>query len=100
VLFNTSGAYADIYAARANITRSSFYRAWKRSKYDVNTINSTNPAVHARKRKLLNLAFTEQSLKAAGPLMAVHIDRWIELLTKDSEKSKPWSPPPQYGLVD
>jgi cytochrome P450 len=98
VLFNTSGAYADIYAARANITRSSFYRAWKRSKYDVNTINSTNPAVHARKRKLLNLAFTEQSLKAAGPLMAVHIDRWIELLTKDSEKSKPWPPPRNMAL--
>jgi cytochrome P450 len=91
VLFNTPRAFTDIYAARANITRSGFYRAWKRNKDDVSTINSTEPAVHAKKRKALNLAFTEQSLKAAGPLMAVHVDRWIELIVSDSNEE--WSPP-------
>jgi cytochrome P450 len=91
VLFNNPRAYADIYAARANITRSSFYRTWKRGKHAVNTINSTDPAIHAKKRKALNLAFTEQSLKAAGPLMVVHIDRWIELLANESKAE--WSFP-------
>ncbi|KAF2795475.1 benzoate 4-monooxygenase cytochrome P450 [Melanomma pulvis-pyrius CBS 109.77] len=93
VLFNTPRAHADIYAARANTTRSGFYRAWKRGKDDVNTINSIDPLIHARKRKTLNLAFTEQSLKAAGPLMAVHVDRWIELLTSDANESEIWSTP-------
>jgi cytochrome P450 len=93
VLFNTPRAYADIYAARANLARSGFYRAWKRDKQDVNTINSTEPAVHAKKRRTLNLAFTERSLKAAGPFMAAHIDRWIELLSSDSEVNGGWSVP-------
>jgi cytochrome P450 len=49
------------------------------------TINSTVPAIHAKKRKASNLAFTEQSLKASGPLMAAHIDRWIDLLVNESK---------------
>ena len=95
VLFNNPQAFSDIYGARANITRSGFYRAWKRNEHDVSTITATDPALHAKKRKALNLAFTEQSLKAAGPLMAAHIDRWIELLTASSGED--WSPPRNLG---
>ncbi|KAH7412370.1 cytochrome P450 monooxygenase-like protein [Phaeosphaeria sp. MPI-PUGE-AT-0046c] len=91
VLFNKPQAYQDIYGARAKITRSGFYRSWKRNEHDVNTITATEPALHAKKRKALNLAFSEQSLKAAGPLMAEHIDRWIELLTSDAGDG--WSSP-------
>jgi cytochrome P450 len=91
VLFNKPQAFQDIYGARANITRSGFYRSWKRNEHDVNTITATEPALHAKKRKALNLAFSEQSLKAAGPLMAEHIDRWVELLTSDAGNG--WSSP-------
>jgi cytochrome P450 len=95
VLFNSTRAYAEIYGARANITRSGFYRAWKRNMHDASTITSTEPAVHAKKRKALNLAFTEQSLKAAGPLMSAHIDRWVELLVGDATDE--WSPARNLG---
>jgi len=91
VLFNTQRAFVDIYSARANTARSGFYRAWKRNVHDLNTISCTEPALHAKKRKALNLAFTEQSLKIAGPLMAAHIDRWDELLAGDAAET--WSPP-------
>lgn len=47
---------------------------------DIHTINLIEPEVHAKKRKTLNLAFTKQSLKAAAPIMAAHIDRWVDLL--------------------
>lgn len=80
VLFNSARAHGDIYGPRANNTRSRFYKTWKRAKDDVHTVNATEPAIHAKRRKLLNLIFTEQSLKAASPLVAAHIDRWIELL--------------------
>ncbi|KAF2804404.1 benzoate 4-monooxygenase cytochrome P450 [Mytilinidion resinicola] len=80
ILFNTTRAYADIYGPRANTTRSAFYKMWQRSEHDVNTITATDPVLHAKKRRLLNLAFTEQSLKAASPFLVRHIDRWAELL--------------------
>jgi cytochrome P450 len=49
--------------------------------------------IHARKRRLLNLAFTERSLKAAVPFLAKHIDRWNDLLlSADKEpRSNEWS---------
>jgi cytochrome P450 len=92
VLFNNPHAHTDIYGFRANITRSSFYRAWRRHKDDVHVLNSTNPELHSRKRKLLQLAFTEQSLKAASPLMVEHIKRWIELLCGNLDADG-WSDP-------
>jgi hypothetical protein len=52
VPFNSTRAYLDIYGARANITRSGFYQAWKRNKHDVSTINSTDPAIMQRRRRL------------------------------------------------
>ncbi|PSN60393.1 benzoate 4-monooxygenase cytochrome-like protein P450 [Corynespora cassiicola Philippines] len=85
VLFNTPSAHTDIYGVRANTTRSSFYISWKRNEEDVHTINSTDPVVHAKKRKLLNLVFTEQSLRAFDPFIISHVDRWVELNTMPAE---------------
>ncbi|KAF1976971.1 cytochrome P450 [Bimuria novae-zelandiae CBS 107.79] len=85
VLFNSPKAYADIHGTRANTTRGSFYRAWKRDEHDVTVMNSTDPARHAKLRKLLNLAFTDQSLKASSPVIAKHVDRWVYLLTSTNE---------------
>ncbi|PVI01002.1 benzoate 4-monooxygenase cytochrome P450 [Periconia macrospinosa] len=92
VLFNSTRAYNDVHGLRANIKRGSFYKAWKRNENDVQTISSTEPKEHAKKRKLLNLVFTEQSLKAASPLLISHIDRWMELLRAVGEEDS-WSPP-------
>lgn len=96
VLFNTPGAFNDIYASRGNTTRSSFYRAWKRNERDVTIFNSTEPAAHAKRRRILNLAFTEQSLKASGPLMTAHIDRWIEILIEEATET--WSSPRNVAM--
>lgn len=38
-----------------------------------------------------SLALTEQSFKAAAPMMASHIDQWIELLARDTDDG--WSIP-------
>ena len=50
---------------------------------------------HTRLRKLLNQAFTEQSLRAAEPFMIKHIDRWNELLVADGD----WSPPANFATL-
>lgn len=91
VLFNNSRAYVDIYGPRANTCRSNFYSAWRRHNKDIHVMNQTPLDLHARERKLLNLAFTEQSLKASGPIIVRHVDRWIELLCEGSGPEG-WSP--------
>ncbi|PVH97227.1 benzoate 4-monooxygenase cytochrome P450 [Periconia macrospinosa] len=92
VLFRTPGAQNDIYNHKANVRRSSFYDALVRHKDDRNTLNSTNIALHARKRRSLDLAFTEQSIRAASPIVAKHIDRWNDRLLGETD-DEGWSMP-------
>jgi cytochrome P450 len=47
-----------------------------------------------KRRKLLNLIFTEQSLKAWSPIVSRNVDRWIELLAgPGGEEGERWSQP-------
>ena len=66
---------------------------------DLHVLGTTDVALHAHKRRLLNLAFTDRLVKASGPFMARHIDRWHELLLGDREEAteserdtEGWSP--------
>ena len=62
-----------------------------RNENDVNTLSCTDVEQHARKRRLLNLAFTDKSTKAAAEFMTQHTDRWDELLAP--EDGQEWSEP-------
>lgn len=94
LLFNTPEANNSLFAHRSNVCKSNFYVAWQRDKDDVQTLNCTGVAEHASKRKLLSLAFTDQSIKASGAFMAKHIDRWNEILIGDKpEGIEEWSKP-------
>lgn len=85
MLFNSPRAYTDIHGTRVNIIRGNFYKAWKRDGTDLHTVNAIEPELHAKRRKLLNLAFTEQSLKAMSPIITKHIDRWTFLLSRGAD---------------
>ena len=37
-------------------------------------------AIHAKKRRLLNLVFTDKAVRSAGAFINKHLDRWHELL--------------------
>ncbi|PHH70587.1 hypothetical protein CDD80_5905 [Ophiocordyceps camponoti-rufipedis] len=77
VLFRGPAAHADIYGARSNVRRSCFYRAFNRTrKIDETTFTTTDVAAHARKRKVLNVCFTERLVKAAAPFIVRHVDRF------------------------
>lgn len=94
VVFNSPDAYNSIFSHKANVKRSKFYDTWSRNADDINALMTSDMELHARKRRLLNLAFTDHSVKAAGPFMAKHIDRWNELLLGSDEKSDDgWSSP-------
>lgn len=94
VVFNSPDAYNSIFSHKANVKRSKFYDTWSRNADDVNALMTSDVEVHARKRRLLNLAFTDHSVKAASPFIAKHTDRWnLLLLDSSKEGDDVWSSP-------
>lgn len=92
VVFNSPNAYNSIFSHKANVKRSKFYDLWSRNSDDINALMTSDMELHARKRRLLNLAFTDHSVKAASPFIAKHVDRWNELLLESKEKGNDtWS---------
>ena len=80
ILFRNPNAYNCIYNSKANVRKADFYAAWRKNGKDRNTLSETDVGEHARRRRLLNLAFNEKSLKASEAFHSRHIDRWHELL--------------------
>ena len=93
VVFNSPDAYNSIFSYKANEKRTNFYDAWSRDEKDVNTLMTSDVEIHADKRHLLDLAFTDNFVKAAGPFMSTHIDRWNELMLESSRDVDDWSSP-------
>ena len=89
--FQSAQALRDILGFKSNVQRSKDYELWQRTETDINTINTSNVALHHKKRRILNLSFTEKSVRAAGVFIQRHVDRWNELLT--DEEGKSWSRP-------
>ncbi|KAF1949995.1 benzoate 4-monooxygenase cytochrome P450 [Byssothecium circinans] len=90
VLFRSAQASNDIYGHGANVKKSNFYDSWPKNKHDFNTLSTTDPALHLKKRKLLKLAVNEWTAEAAASIIAKHIDRWNELTIDDVAKGE-WS---------
>ena len=67
------------------------YTIWQRNEDDVNTVNTLDPVIHARKRRILNGVFTEKTIRAAGVFINQHIDRWIDLIAEGGDSD--WSSP-------
>jgi hypothetical protein len=84
VVFLAQQAYRDIYGFKANVRRSKSYEAWNTAT-EPNTALTIDPAAHARKRKILNQAFTEKSVKSAVSFVIQHTERWIDLLVADKD---------------
>ncbi|KAI1097858.1 benzoate 4-monooxygenase cytochrome P450 [Jackrogersella minutella] len=95
VVFNSPEAYADIYSMKSNARRSHFYTAWRRDEQDKTTINTVDDAEHKRKRKLLNLSFTERSIRAASSFIIQNVDRWNQLLVEDGNTG--WTSPVDFS---
>jgi cytochrome P450 len=93
VLFRSPEAHNDIYNHKANVRKSKFYDALARHKDDWNIVNSTDPAVHARKRRSMNLAFTEHSIKAATTSITTHVDRWNDICLSQPTDEEGWTAP-------
>ncbi|KAF3002742.1 hypothetical protein E8E14_005531 [Neopestalotiopsis sp. 37M] len=76
---------------RSNVRRSPFYVGLTKDIREQNTLNTIHPAEHAKRRKMLNAAFTDISVNAAATFMSKHIDRWHEILLAEHDSKTEWS---------
>ena len=91
VVFQSPQAFYDIYGTKSNVQRAKSYEFWQRNEMDVNTFNTSDVALHHKKRRLLNVVFTEKSVRAAEFFIQKHVDSWDELLPDGDGKD--WSKP-------
>lgn len=69
-----------------------YYNAWPRNSESLTTWNSTNIAIHARKRRVLNYSFSDKALRSAEPFILSNANRWVELLGDEINQSgQEWS---------
>lgn len=87
LLVNTPEGYKQIFSAKANVGKAEYYRAYPRTPEAVTTWNTTSKAVHARKRRVLNNAFSDKALRNAEPYVHANLDRWCELLGEEIDKT-------------
>lgn len=80
VLVNTPTAYKTIFSASGNMKKAVFYEVYPRNVETVTAWNTTDVAVHARKRRVLNSALSDKAVRSAEPFVQAHSDRWCELL--------------------
>lgn len=71
--------------------------ALQRKSNEHTTLNTIDVDEHARKRKLLNLCFTDKSLRAASGFIGRHVDRWNELMLEENSSTTEWSAPVDFA---
>lgn len=57
----------------------------------INTWSATSVPVHARKRRVINYAFSESALRGAEVFVHANVDRWLSLLGQAKEESSVWT---------
>ncbi|KAH7233957.1 cytochrome P450 [Fusarium redolens] len=90
VLINTPTGLKTIYNNKANVKKTEYYRVYPRNIHAVTTWNSIDKTTHARKRRVMNHAFSDKALRSCEPFIHSNIDRWIELLDQEIREKK-WS---------
>jgi cytochrome P450 len=63
-------------------------------------LSTVDKAVHARKRRVLNSAFSEKAIRSAEAFVWKHVDRWNELLIEGNDGEE-WTEPKNFSnLID
>jgi cytochrome P450 len=87
VCINTPTAYKAIFGPKGNVQKSDYYKIWPKEEGAINTWSATSVSQHARKRRVLNYAFSESALRNAEPFIHMNMDRWLDLLGQQKQNS-------------
>ncbi|KAL7759598.1 hypothetical protein ACKLNR_009688 [Fusarium oxysporum f. sp. zingiberi] len=91
VLINTPTGLKTIFNNKANVKKAEYYKTYPRNVHVMTTWNTIDKTMHARKRRVMNHAFSDKALRSCEPFIHSNIDRWIELLDQGIGEKK-WSP--------
>ncbi|KAM3067260.1 hypothetical protein ACMFMG_005371 [Clarireedia jacksonii] len=92
VLFNSPTAYRAIHQTKANVKKGKLYEIWPRNQNEINTYSTVDKGTHARKRRVLNQAFSSKAVRSIENFVVEHVDRWNEILI-DGNDGKEWTKP-------
>ncbi|KAH6622021.1 benzoate 4-monooxygenase cytochrome-like protein P450 [Boeremia exigua] len=91
VCLNTPKAYRYLFGPKGNVKKNYFYSIWPKTADGINTWSATSIPVHARKRRVINYAFSESALRGAEVFVHANADRWLELLGQGIESDTQWT---------
>jgi cytochrome P450 len=79
VMFGSSNSFRTIYQTRANVKKGGpgIHRT-------NNTLSTVDKLIHARKRRVLNSAFTDKAICSSEESVKTHVNRWNELMIGDN----------------
>ncbi|KAM0426682.1 hypothetical protein ACHAPT_007998 [Fusarium lateritium] len=83
VLVNTPTGLKTIFNNKANVRKAEYYKAYPRNVHAMTTWNTIDKTVHARKRRVMNNAFSDKALRSCEPFIHENLDRWCELITDE-----------------
>ncbi|KAF2642295.1 benzoate 4-monooxygenase cytochrome-like protein P450 [Massarina eburnea CBS 473.64] len=84
---NTSSALKTIYGFRSNVRKADFYTAFPANKNTVNVHSSINKIQHARKRRVMSHAFSDQAIKSLERYILANVRTACRLLGESIDKS-------------
>ncbi|KAL1612329.1 hypothetical protein SLS60_000555 [Paraconiothyrium brasiliense] len=89
---NTSTALKAIYGFRANVRKADFYTAFPANKKTVNVHSSIDKMQHARKRRVMSHAFSDQAIKSLEKYILANVRTACRLLGgKKGGENEPWN---------
>lgn len=83
---NTNTALKTIYGFRANVRKADFYTAFPATKATVNVHSSIDKIQHARKRRVMSHAFSDQAIKSLERYILANVRTACRLLGERSGK--------------
>lgn len=100
ISFNTNTALRDIYSSKANVRKSNFYSGFPADKNVMNTHSAIDKAEHARKRRVLSPAFSDNAMRAMETNVLAHVRQFCSNLGEVTAPTAAYSDDgPQWTLA-
>jgi cytochrome P450 len=94
ISINDPEALKAIYSRGANVRKGEFYKCFRVTPTATSTLLATEKQQHARKRRVMGLAFSDQAMKGIEQYVLHHVENLIEKLDRNVKKpmgEKGWS---------
>lgn len=85
LIANTNTAVPEIYARTANVQKSKAYQAFETSATAHDLQSTVDKKLHARKRRVISQAFSENALRSLEAHIIRHVSAFVKYLASDSQ---------------